>query len=221
MKQDRTCQLVIVDEHPVVRQGIMAIVAHEPDIQVCGEAGDMADAIQQVAALSPDVAVIDISLKSGNGIDLVKRIKAEYPAVRMLVWSMFPDSLYAARVLRAGALGYLNKADSTAQLLEAIRTVCQGKVYLTEDTARLLLQDVFADKSREEGTLPLERLSDRELEVFRMIGEGCSTQQIAERLWVSVSTVETYRQRIKSKLNLQHGTELVHSAVQWLLEGRA
>lgn len=221
MKQDNTCRIIIIDDYPAVRQGVMAIVAHAPDLQVCGEAADVADALQQVAALSPDVALIDISLKSGNGIDLAKRIKAEYPAVRMLVWSMFPDSLYAARALRAGALGYLNKADSTEQLLEAIRTVCQGKLYLTEATSRLLLRDVFADKGREEGALLVERLSDRELDVFRMIGEGLSTQQIAERLWLSVSTVETYRQRIKAKLNLQHGTELVHSAVQWLLEGRA
>jgi DNA-binding NarL/FixJ family response regulator len=219
MKQDKTCRLIIVDDHPAVRQGVIAIVAHEPDIQVCGEAGDTAEALQQVAALLPDVAVIDISLKTSNGIELVKRIKADYPGVRMLVWSMFPDTLYAARALRAGALGYLNKSDSTEQLVEAIRSVCQGKVYLAEETSQRLLQEVFTDKGRDDGALPLERLSDRELDVFRMIGEGLSTQQIAERIMVSVSTVETYRQRIKAKLNIQHGTELVHNAVQWLLEG--
>lgn len=219
MKQNTICRLFVVDDHPAVRQGVMAIVAHEPDMQVCGEAGDEQDALQQIATLMPDVAVIDISLKAANGIDLVKRIKAKYPAINMLVWSMYPDTLYAARSLRAGALGYLNKSDSTEQLIEAIRTVCQGKIYLAEETSQRLLQDVFADKAGEGGALPLERLSDRELDVFKLIGEGLSTQQIAERMMVSVSTVETYRQRIKTKLNIQNGAELVQTAVQWLLEG--
>ena len=219
MKQDKACRIFIVDDHPAVRQGVMAIVSHEPDMLICGEAGGVADAMQQLATLMPDVAVIDISLKSSNGIDLVKRIKAEYPAIRMLVWSMFPDTLYAARALRAGALGYLNKSDSTEQLVEAIRMVAQGKVYLTGETSTRLLQETFNPPVREKnGALPLDLLSDRELEVFKLIGEGLSSQQIAEAIMLSVSTVETYRQRIKGKLNIHGSTELVRSAVQWLLE---
>lgn len=218
MKQDKLCRIFIVDDHPAVRQGVMAIVSHEPDMLICGEAGDASDAMQQIASLMPDVAVIDISLKSSNGIDLVKRIKAEYPAVRMLVWSMFPDTLYAARALRAGALGYLNKSDSTEQLVEAIRIVGQGKIYLTGETSSRLLQETFNNPVRENGTLPLDLLSDRELEVFKLIGEGLSTQQIAESIMLSISTVETYRQRIKGKLNIQSSTGLVRTAVQWLLE---
>ncbi len=218
MKQDKACRIFIVDDHPAVRQGVMAIVSHEPDMLICGEASGVPDAMQQIATLMPDVAVIDISLKSGNGIDLVKRIKAEYPAIRMLVWSMFPDTLYAARALRAGALGYLNKSDSTEQLVEAIRMVGQGNIYLTGETSTRLLQETFNNPVRESGVLPLDLLSDRELEVFKLIGEGLSTQQIAEAIMLSISTVETYRQRIKSKLNIQSSTELVRTAVQWLLE---
>ena len=218
MKQDKACRIFIVDDHPAIRQGVMAIVSHEADMLICGEAGDVPDAMQQMATLMPDVAVIDISLKVGNGIDLVKRVKAEYPSVRMLVWSMFPDTLYAARALRAGALGYLNKSDSTEQLVDAIRMVAEGKIYLTEETSLRLLQEQFNTPVREDGTLSLDLLSDRELEVFKLIGEGLSTQQIAEAIMLSISTVETYRQRIKSKLNMHSNTELVHSAVRWLLE---
>jgi DNA-binding NarL/FixJ family response regulator len=218
MRQDKACRIFIVDDHPAVRQGVMAIVSHEPDMLICGEAGDVPDAMQQMATLMPDVAVIDISLKVGNGIDLVKRIKAEYPSVRMLVWSMFPDTLYAARALRAGALGYLNKSDSTEQLVDAIRMVAQGKIYLTEETSSRLLQERFSNPVREDGALSLDLLSDRELEVFKLIGEGLSTQQIAESIMLSISTVETYRQRIKAKLNINSNTELVRSAVQWLLK---
>ncbi|SEB13278.1 two component transcriptional regulator, LuxR family [Thiothrix caldifontis] len=218
MKQDKVCRIFIVDDHPAVRQGVMAIVSHEPDMLICGEASGVPDAMQHIATLMPDVAVIDISLKIGNGIDLVKRVKAEYPSVRMLVWSMFPDTLYAARALRAGALGYLNKSDSTEQLVEAIRMVAQGKIYLTEETSARLLQEKFNNPVREDGALSLDLLSDRELEVFKLIGEGVSTQQIAESIMLSISTVETYRQRIKAKLNINSNTELVRSAVQWLLE---
>ena len=203
MKQDSACRIFIVDDHPAVRQGVIAIVSHEPDMLICGEASGVPDAMQQIATLMPDVAVIDISLKFGNGIDLVKRIKAEYPSVRMLVWSMFPDTLYAARALRAGALGYLNKSDSTEQLVDAIRMIAQGKIYLTEDTSARLLQEKFTNAVRENNILPLDLLSDRELEVFKLIGEGLSSQQIAESIMLSLSTVETYRQRIKSKLNIQ------------------
>ncbi len=218
MKQDSACRIFIVDDHPAVRQGVIAIVSHEPDMLICGEASGVPDAMQQIATLMPDVAVIDISLKFGNGIDLVKRIKAEYPSVRMLVWSMFPDTLYAARALRAGALGYLNKSDSTEQLVDAIRMIAQGKIYLTEDASARLLQEKFTNAVRENNTLPLDLLSDRELEVFKLIGEGLSSQQIAESIMLSLSTVETYRQRIKSKLNIQGSNELIRSAVQWSLE---
>lgn len=218
MKQDSACRIFIVDDHPAVRQGVMSIISHEPDMLICGEASGVPDAMQQIATLMPDVAVIDISLKSGNGIDLVKRIKAEYPGVRMLILSMFPDTLYAARALRAGALGYLNKSDSTEQLVDAIRMVAQGKIYLTEETSARLLQERFNNPVREDDALSLDLLSDRELEVFKLIGEGLSTQQIAESIMLSISTVETYRQRIKAKLNINSNTELVRSAVQWLLE---
>ncbi|WGZ92900.1 MAG: response regulator transcription factor [Candidatus Thiothrix putei] len=218
MKQDKACRIFIVDDHPAVRQGVMAIVSHEPDMLICGEASGVPDAMPQIATLMPDVAVIDISLKFGNGIDLVKRVKAEYPSVRMLVWSMFPDTLYAARALRAGALGYLNKSDSTEQLVDAIRMVAQGKIYLTEETSSRLLLERFNNPVREDDALPIDLLSDRELEVFKLIGEGVSTQQIAESIMLSISTVETYRQRIKAKLNINSNTELVRSAVQWLLE---
>jgi DNA-binding NarL/FixJ family response regulator len=214
----KTAKVLIVDDHPAVREGLAIRIGSQPDLKVCGEASDSAEALQLVARANPDVAVIDIALKRGNGIDLIKRLKAREAPVRMLVWSMYSDTLYAERALRAGALGYINKENATDQIITAIRTVLEGKVYLSEPMASRLLGRMVHGEVAKVGASPVEALSDRELEVFQLIGEGLDTYQIAEKMRVSHKTVETYRARIKEKLDLGSSTELLRHAVQWLLE---
>ncbi|MDB5311327.1 MAG: two component transcriptional regulator, LuxR family [Gemmataceae bacterium] len=211
-------RVLIVDDHPAVREALAARIGRQPDLEVCGEADDMSEALRLVAATRPDVAIIDISLKTGNGIDLIKRIKDRNDGVRLLVWSMHGESLYAERALRAGALGYVNKDQATDTIVEAIRRVLEGKVYLSDAMAERMLHRAVG-AGREGGTRsPLDALADRELEVFRLIGQGVKTAEIADRLHLSVKTVETYRDRIRQKLDLTDGTELAHYATQWVLE---
>ena len=218
IKAGKRARVFIVDDHPVVREGLTAKLSAQPDLEVCGEAADTAEALRQIAETRPDVAVVDISLKAGNGIDLIKRIKGRNHHVRMLVWSMHSEALYAERALRAGALGYVNKDQATDLNFEAIRRVLAGKVYLSEAMAQRMLQRAVGGAPDEVTRSPLEVLADRELEVFRLIGEGVKTAEIAERLHLSVKTVETYRDRIRQKLDLSDGTKLAHYATQWVLE---
>jgi DNA-binding NarL/FixJ family response regulator len=178
----------------------------------------MREALRLVADTQPDLAVVDISLKTGSGIDLIKRIKDRNNSVRMLVWSMHSESLYAERALRAGALGYINKDQATDKIVEAIRRVLEGKVYLSDAMAEKMLHRAVGGGRKEVTRSPLDVLADRELEVFRLIGQGVKTAEIAERLHLSVKTVETYRDRIRQKLDLSDGTELAHYATQWVLE---
>ena len=177
----------------------------------------MTEAMQQVAAVRPDVVVVDIQLKTGNGLDLVERIKAHDKSIRILVWSMYPDTLYAQRALHAGALGYINKEHTTGHIVEAIRRVRDGKIYLAEETAEQLLGQV-AGGGKALNVSWVDSLSDRELEIFRLIGQGLSTSQIAERFHRSSHTVEAHRQAIKRKLNLTTAGELNRAAAQWMLE---
>jgi DNA-binding NarL/FixJ family response regulator len=211
-------KVLIVDDHPAVREALVLRISRQPDLEVCGEAADMSEALRLVAHTLPDLAVIDISLKTGNGIDLIKRIKDRNDSVRMLVWSMHSESLYAERALRAGALGYINKDQATDKIVEAIRRVLEGKVYLSDAMAERMLRRSVGSGRKEVTRAPLDALADRELEVFRLIGQGVKTAEIAERLHLSVKTVETYRDRIRQKLDLSDGTELAHFATQWLLE---
>lgn len=212
-------KLLIVDDHPAVREALTLCLAKMPAIDVCGEAADTADALKLVAKHKPDIAIIDISLKTGDGIDLIKRIKAKDPNVRMLVWSMHSESLYAERALRAGAQGYITKEQAMSQIVEAIQHVLAGKVFLSPAmTERLLARAVGAGSERLDHA-PEEALSDRELEVFRLIGAGHKTTDIAVRMHLSVKTVETYRDRIRHKLGLSDGTALAHFATQWVLDG--
>jgi DNA-binding NarL/FixJ family response regulator len=215
-KPKNQAQVLIVDDHPAVREALALRINRQPDMKVCGEAADMRDALRLIADSEPDVAVVDISLKTGSGIDLIKRIKDRSDRVRILVWSMHSESLYAERALRAGALGYVNKDQATDRIVEAIRRVLAGKVWLSEVMAERLLQRSVGGSGEDRS--PLDVLADRELEVFRLIGEGVKTAEIAERLHLSVKTVETYRDRIRQKLDLSDGTKLVHYATQWVLE---
>ena len=212
-------RVLIVDDHPVVREGLAMHLSAEPDLQVCGEAEDMPSALALLASTRPDVAIIDISLKNGSGIDLIRRIKDRDDSVRLLVWSMHPESLYAERALSAGAHGYLNKGQATHHVLEAIRVVLHGRMYVSETLNDRLLQRLLGRKPAERSVM--DTLSDRELEAFQLIGEGLTTEAIAERMHVSPKTVETYRARIKEKLGIGNITELIQRAAQWVVEPRS
>jgi DNA-binding NarL/FixJ family response regulator len=209
--------VLIVDDHPAVRQALAAEISRHADLTVCGEAADVADALRLVDSEHPEVAVIDISLKTGSGIDLIKRIKERDDRLRMLVWSMYDESLYAQRALRAGALGYVNKQHATDEIITAIRTIRDGRLYVSPETANRLMLRAAGQKNAGESSL-IESLSDRELQVFELIGRGLRTREIAERLHLSVHTVETHRQRIKFKLAIDTPTELARTATQWVLE---
>ena len=206
---------LIVDDHPVVRRGLRELLARE-GVEICGEAETIQKALRLASVHKPDLVIADISLREGSGIDLVKRLKAQYPAARILVASMHEEALYAERVLRAGAVGYVSKNEAVEKILDSVRVVLQGGIYLSPAmTARLL-------KSRAPGAAPATRgeiaqLTDRELEVFDAIGRGLSTRTIAEELKVSVKTIETHRENIKRKLSLSNATELMQRAWKWVL----
>jgi DNA-binding NarL/FixJ family response regulator len=211
-------RVLIIDDHPAVREALAIRIAMEPDLVVCGEAADANEAFRLAVATEPEVAIIDIALKTGNGIDLIKRLKARNDRLRAIVWSMFSEDLYAERALRAGAVGYLTKQQATGKIIEAIHEVLDGKVYLSADMTEKLLKKVVGPAGLEPGCSPLDILSDREMEVFRLIGQGLKTQQIAAQLHLSIKTVETYRDRIREKLGLSDGAELARAALQWTLE---
>jgi DNA-binding NarL/FixJ family response regulator len=215
--KQRAAKVLIVDDHPAVREALAIRISKLPDLEVCGEAAGLPEALRLIADMQPDIAIIDISLKSGDGLDLIKRIKARGENVRMLVWSMYGESLYAERALRAGALGYITKEQATDLIVEAIRQVLTGKVYLSPAmTEKLLHRAVGENGSRNQSAL--DALSDRELEVFRLIGQGVKTAEIAAQMHLSIKTVETYRDRIREKLDLSDGTELVRFAAQLVLD---
>jgi DNA-binding NarL/FixJ family response regulator len=208
-------KVVIVDDHPIVRRGLAELIAAEPDLEVCGEASDLADALQVIENAGPDAAIIDISLTSGHGLELIEQVKAKHLPVKMLVSSMHDEMLFAERSLRAGAMGYIPKQESTEKLLEALRQVLRGEIYLTPRMSNRILKQ-YAVKPQDGN--PIEGLSNRELQVFELIGQGHTTQQIARKLKLSPKTVETHRENIKGKLNLKNSAELNRSAVQWVLE---
>jgi len=209
-------RILIVDDHPVVRDGLAAKLETDSDFVVCGEAEDVSGALAQIDALAPDLAVVDISLSRGNGIDLIKRIRDRDEKLPILVWSMYAENLYAERALRAGAQGYVHKGRATHEILDAIRTVLEGKVYLSGQQSDELLKRLIGRKDANRS--PIERLSDREMEAFELIGDGLSTDQIARSMHVSRKTIETYRARIKEKLSIETLPELIRRATQWVLE---
>lgn len=210
-------RILIVEDHPATREGLAMRIACQKDMEVCGEADGIVNALKLLDSMRPDVIVTDIQLKKSDGLDLVKRIKARDNAARILVWSMYPDMLYAKRALNAGALGYINKASSTAEIVEAIRRVREGKVYLCEEMAEALLHHAVGGAESVKLS-PIEALSDRELEVFRLIGQGLSPVQLAAELHLSRHTIDTHKQRIKEKLGLATATELTQAAIRWVIE---
>jgi DNA-binding NarL/FixJ family response regulator len=214
----KRARVLIVDDHPAVRLALAMLIGQQSDMKVCGEAADLSEALRLLVDSRPDVAVIDISLKTGCGIDLIQRIKDRNETVRMLVWSTHCESLYAERALRAGAHGYVAKHQATEKIVEGIRRVLEGKVYLSDAMIETMLQRTIGGRRKGVARSPLDTLANRELEVLRLIGQGVKTAEIAERLHVSVKTIETYRDRIRQKLDLSDGTELAHYATRWMLE---
>ena len=202
-----------MDDHPIVRQGLGLLINREPDLVVCGEAEDAPSALQRMASAQPDLMVIDISLDGPDGLELLKTIRLKEPILPVLILSMHEESTYAERSLRAGANGYIMKQEATERVLVAIRRILEGKVYLSERLTNKMLEQ-FVHGAGSSKNNPLTTLSDRELEVYRLIGAGHGTRQIADELHVSVKTVESYQAHIKEKLSLRNARELVQHAIE-------
>ena len=207
--------VLVVDDHPLVREGLVARINSQPDLHVCGEAETVADALALIVSTRPAVAVIDLALKQGSGLDLIKLAKATAVRPRMLVVSAYEESLFAERALQAGAHGYINKQVLSAKIVDAIRTVMTGQLYVGAEIVQRLAARALTPNRAQRG---IESLTDRELQVFELIGRGHSTREIAELLHRSVHTIESHREKLRAKLDLRSGSELVQRAVQWLLE---
>jgi DNA-binding NarL/FixJ family response regulator len=207
-------RVLIVDDHPMMREGLAQLIDHEADLSVAGQADNAAQAVQAVATLQPDLALVDISLPDKNGLELIKDLQTLHPQLPILVVSMHDEALYAERVLRAGGRGYIMKQEGGRKLMEAIRQVLQGQIYVSEKMSAKILE-IFSGRRLESIKSPVESLSDREFEVFQLIGQGQGTRQIAEHLHLSIKTVEVHRANIKRKLELKGATDLVRYAVRW------
>jgi DNA-binding NarL/FixJ family response regulator len=216
-KPEPAVKILLVDDHPAVREALTARINQNADLQVCGEAQSALEAMQLFADKKPDIVITDISLQKSDGIDLIKRILAHNDEAKILVWSMHSETLYAERALRSGAKGYITKEQATTQIISAIRQVLAGKLYLSPAMTELLLRRVGNNGIGTKDS-PMDLLSDRELEVFRLIGEGVRNDEIAQRLHISIKTVETHRERLKRKLNLKDGTALIRQSALWVLE---
>ncbi len=211
--------ILIVDFYPVVRLGLIHLINNSKGLRVCGEAENAHEAVEAIKVLKPDMVIIDIFLKGLNGIELIERIKLQYPHLPILVFSMSDESFYAERVLRAGANGYIMKHLSLKMIMEAIRRVLLGEIFVSNKIALKIMHKSVSNRSS--GSVsPIDLLSNRELAVFRLIGQGYRTRRIAGKLFLSVRTIETYRAQIKNKLKLKNGDELLRQAIQWVQSER-
>jgi DNA-binding NarL/FixJ family response regulator len=208
--------IFIVDDHPIIRQGMALLINREPDLTVCGDAEDAPTALRLIQSIDPNLVIVDISLNGPDGLDLLKSIRANHPHMPVLMLSMLDELLYAERALRAGASGYIMKQEATEKVLIAIRRILSGEIYVSDRISNKMLQ-LFSGRAALDARSPIADLTDRELEVFRLIGEGHGTRQIAEDLHISVKTVESYQAHIKEKLSLKNSRELVQHAIQWVL----
>jgi DNA-binding NarL/FixJ family response regulator len=212
-------RIVIVDDHPLVRDQLRLVVESEADLKICGEAEDGHQALDVIKAQKPDLTILDLTLKgSPSGLDLIKELHLRYPRLLILVISMHDESLYAERAIYAGARGYITKQEATKKILHAIRQVLSGEVYLSEKLAAKVLSKMAAGR-KVHGKFSFENLTDRELQVFRLIGHGRSTRQIANELHLDMKTIETYRARIKTKLGIKDATDLLQQAILWAHSG--
>ncbi len=206
-------RILVVDDHPIVREGMALLINRESDLEVCGDAEDAYTAMQAIEQLDPHLVILDISLEGPDGLEILKMIRARDPRLPVLMLSMHDEDTYAERAVRAGANGYIMKQKATDKVLTAVRQILSGEIYVSEHVASRVLHRMAAGATPESS--PLSKLSDRELEVFRLIGEGCGTRQIAEALNLSVKTVETYEAHLKEKLSLGSVRELMRYAVEW------
>lgn len=213
-------KVLVVDDHPIVREGLAQMINREPDLSVCGDAADMQKAVQLTDALKPDILIVDISLNGPDGLDLLKHIRAQDPGLPVLVLSMHDESIYAERALRAGANGYIMKQEATDNVLDALRRILNREVYVSPRVANKMLQQFVGATHSDKSHSSVDDLSDRELEVLRLIGAGHGTRQIAEELHLSVKTVETYQAHLKEKLALRNARELVQFATRWSMRAR-
>ncbi len=212
-------RVMLVDDHPIVRHGLSLLIDQESDLEFCGEASTAVETLERLKVTLPDIVLVDISLPGSSGIDLTKAIRETYPNLPVLVLSMHDEALYAERALRAGARGYVMKQENAETVLGAIRRVLAGDVYLSAKLASRILQDVVSGHHSEPDRFGIDMLSDREIEIFELIGRGLSTRKVADRLNLSVKTIETHRAHIKQKLNLANSAELVHRAFHWVEAG--
>jgi DNA-binding NarL/FixJ family response regulator len=209
----RTRRVFIVDDHPLVREGLANLINQQSDLTVCGEAEDSAGAIAEIESTNPDVALIDISLKNESGLELVKTLQSRFPQVALIVISMHDEALYAERALHAGARGYVMKRETTKNVLTAIRRVAEGDIYVSDRVVNSMAKRMSSRKTA--AAEPVERLSDRELEIFRLLGQGRTPSQIAEDLRLSLKTVQAYCARAKEKFGVTSLTELLRAAIRW------
>jgi DNA-binding NarL/FixJ family response regulator len=207
-------RILIVDDHPMMRDGLRQLIANEPDLEVAGEADDVAEALQQAEKLKPDLAIVDITLRSSSGLDLIKDLQIRSPLTAVLVLSMHDESLYAERVLKAGGRGYIMKQEGGKRIIEGIRQVANGQTFVSAAVSAKIL-DSFSGHSRSEKAA-VEQLTDREFEVFQLIGQGLSTKEMADKLHVSVKTIEVHRVNIKEKLKTPTAPDLIRYAVRWV-----
>jgi len=207
-------RIFVLDDHPITRYGLAQLINHEPDLLVCGEAATAQDALATISSAQPDLVLADITMPGRSGLEFIKDAQVQYPKVPVLVMSMHDESIYAERVLRAGGRGYIMKNQGGEKLLEAMRWVLGGEIYVSPSVSAAVL-DVFSRRGNSAGGASLSMLSDREFEVFQLIGQGYSTQQIGRRLNLSVKTIGTHRQHIKEKLKVETAPELIKQAVQW------
>jgi DNA-binding NarL/FixJ family response regulator len=213
----RPIQVVIVDDHALVREGLRSVIERQEDMEVCGEAEDAQTALQVVSESRPDVVVVDLTLRSGSGLELIADLCARVESLRILVSSMHDESLFAERALQAGAMGYVHKQEGSQRVVEAIRSVRQGNIFLSEAVSQHLLTRLAKGHQNSQQSL-IASLTNRELEVFEMIGHGQSGRQIAERLHLSPKTIDRYRENIKHKLGLHSASEVLRQATQWVLQ---
>jgi DNA-binding NarL/FixJ family response regulator len=207
-------KIFLVDDHPLVREWLTNLIHRQPDLIVCGESEDASHALQEISTAMPDVAIVDISLKHGSGIELIKNLKALHPGIAVIVLSMHDERLYAERALRAGARGYIMKRETAKKVVIAIRQVLDGKVYMSDSLAAVFVEKFVDGRLPASGSL-VEQLSDRELEVFQLLGKGYETRQVAGLMKISMKTVQAHCSHIKEKFKLTNAAELLREAVRW------
>jgi len=210
-----TLRILIVDDHPIFREGMKVFLEGEPGLSVCGEAADVDAAFELVGSLDPDLILVDLTLEKGNGLQLIEKVRRHYPRARMLVTTMHSELIYGERAIRAGANGFINKQEASANILKAIRLIMQGEMYLSRElVARMVMKTGSIDQT---GGSPVSELSNRELEVFALLGSGMSTKRIAGQLNLSTKTVDTHKEHIKRKIGAGDNSQLVVRAVEWVI----